>query len=53
MASGVLVTLRDCHLLDVLVIGSVEARVKLVRGSREALFGALVLISAGDREEQL
>ena len=35
LASGVLVTFGDCRLLDGLVIGSVEARVKLVRGSGE------------------
>jgi hypothetical protein len=35
---AVLVTLGGCHLLDGLVAcGSVEARKKIVRGSREAL----------------
>ena len=33
----VLVTLRGCHLLDGLVVVSVEARKKLVRRSREVL----------------
>ena len=33
----VLVTLGDCHLLDGLVVVSVEARKKLVRCSREEL----------------
>ena len=33
----VLVTLRGCHLLDGLVVVSVEARKKLVQGSGEEL----------------
>jgi hypothetical protein len=49
----VLVTLGGCHLLDDLVAcGSIEARKKIVRDSREALRGGLCS-PHGDREEQL
>ena len=37
LQAGVLVTLRGCHLLDGLVVVSIEARKKLVRCSREEL----------------
>ena len=39
----VLVTLGDCHLLDGLVVVSVEARKKLVRRSGEVLVRGIVL----------
>ena len=39
----VLVTLGGCHLLDGLVVVSVEARKKLVRHSGEALVRGIVL----------
>ena len=39
----VLVTLGGCHLLDGLVVVSVEARKKLVWGSREELCEGIVL----------
>ena len=39
----VLVTLGGCHLLDGLVVVSVEARKKLVRCSREELCEGIVL----------
>ena len=39
----VLVTLGGCHLLDGLVVVSVEARKKLVRRSREVLVRVIVL----------
>jgi hypothetical protein len=49
----VLVTLEGCHLLDGLVTcDSVEARKKIVRGSREDFLGALCS-PCGSREEQL
>ena len=38
-----LVTLRGCHLLDGLVVVSVEARKKLVRCSGEVLVRGIVL----------
>ena len=41
----VLVTLGGCHLLDGLVVVSVEARKKLVRRSREELVRGIVLTS--------
>ena len=50
----VLVTLRGCHLLDGLVAcGSVEARKKLVRGSREELVRGIVLTPWGSRRATL
>ena len=39
----VLVTLGGCHLLDGLVVVSVEARKKLVRRSGEVLVSGIVL----------
>ena len=39
----VLITLRGCHLLDGLVVVSVEARKKLVRRSGEVLVRGIVL----------
>ena len=39
----VLVTLGGCHLLDGLVVVSVEARKKFVRRSREVLVRGIVL----------
>ena len=39
----VLVTLGGCHLLDGLVVVSIEARKKLVRCSEEELCGGIVL----------
>ena len=41
----VLVTLGGCHLLDGLVVVSVEARKKLVQRSREVLVRGIVLAS--------
>ena len=37
LQAGVLATLRGCHLLDGLMVVSVEARKKLMRRSREEL----------------
>ena len=48
----VLVTLGGCHLLDGLVVVSVEARKKLVRRSGEVLVRGIVL-ARGSHEEQL
>ena len=48
----VLVTLKGCHLLDALVVVSVEACKKLVRRSGEVLVRGIVL-ARGSREEQL
>ena len=39
----VLVTLGGCHLLDVLVVVSIEVRKKLVRCSREEIVRGIVL----------
>jgi hypothetical protein len=39
----VLVTLGGCHLLDGLVVVSVEAREKIVQCSREVIVRAIVL----------
>ena len=44
LQAGVLVTLGGCHLLDGLVArGSVEARKKIVRCSREEIVRGIVL----------
>ena len=50
----VLVTLGGCHLLDGLVAcGSVEARKKIVRGSREGFVRGIVLTPRGSRRATL
>ena len=49
----VLVTLGGCHLLDGLVVVSVEARKKLVRRSGEVLCEGYLCSPRGSREEQL
>ena len=49
----VLVTLRDCHLLDGLVVVSVEARKKLVRCSREEIVRGTVLTPREPRKATL
>ena len=49
----VLVTLGGCHLLDGLVVVSVEARKKLVRRSGEVLCEGYLCSPCGSREEQL
>ena len=49
----VLVTLGGCHLLDSLVVVSVEARKKLMRCSGEELCEGIVLARRGSCEEQL
>jgi hypothetical protein len=50
----VLVTLGGCHLLDDLVAcGSVEARKKIVRGSREGIVRGIVLAPWGSRRATL
>ena len=48
----VLVTLGGCHLLDGLVVVSIEARKKLVRRSGEEFMRGIVL-THGSREEEL
>ena len=47
----VLVTLGGCHLLDGLVVVSVEARKKLVRRSGEVLVRGIVLAPREPRRE--
>ena len=49
----VLVTLGGCHLLDSLVVVSVEARKKLVRRSREVLVRGIVLAPREPRRATL
>jgi hypothetical protein len=49
----VLVTLGGCHLLDGLVVVSVEAREKIVRCSREVIVRGIVLISREPRRATL
>ena len=49
----VLVTLGGCHLLDVLVVVSVEARKKLVRRSGEVLVRGIVLAPREPRRATL
>ena len=49
----VLVTLGGCHLLDGLVVVSVEARKKLVRRSGEELVRGIVLASREPRRATL
>ena len=49
----VLVTLGGCHLLDGLVVVSVEARKKLVRRSGEVLVRGIVLAPREPRRETL
>ena len=49
----VLVTLGGCHLLDGLVVVSVEARKKLVRGSGEELVRGIVLVPWESRRATL
>ena len=49
----VLVTLRGCHLLDGLVVVSVEARKKLVRRSGEVLVRGIVLAPREPRRATL
>ena len=49
----VLVTLGGCHLLDGLVVVSVEARKKLVRRSGEELCEGHCARARGSYEEQL
>ena len=53
LQAGVLVTLRGCHLLDGLVVVSVEARKKLVWRSGEELCEGHCAHPRGSREEQL
>ena len=48
-----LVTLGDCHLLDGLVVVSVEARKKLVRCSGEVLVRGIVLAPREPRRATL
>ena len=49
----VLVTLGGCHLLDCLVVVSVEARKKLVRRSGEVLVRGIVLTPQESRRATL
>ena len=49
----VLVTLGGCHLLDGLVVVSVEARTKLVRRSGEVLMRGIVLAPRESRRATL
>ena len=49
----VLVTLGGCHLLDNLVVVSVEARKKLVRRSGEELVRGIVLVPRESRRAAL
>ena len=49
----VLVTLGGCHLLDGLVVVSVEARKKLVRRSGEELVRGIVLVPRDPRRATL
>ena len=49
----VLVTLGGCHLLDGLVVVSVEARKKLVRRSGEVLVRGIVLVPREPRRATL
>ena len=48
----VLVTLGGCHLLDGLVVVSVEARKKLVRRSGEVLVRGIVLAPREPRRDR-
>ena len=53
LASWWLVPLGGCHLLDVLVVVSVEARKKLVRRSREVLVRGIMLAPREPRRATL
>jgi hypothetical protein len=53
LASRGLVTLRDCHLLDGLVVVSVEARKEIVRCSREEIVRGIVLAPREPRRATL